>query len=69
LIVNDLLLELILIIIQIALLGSAGIIGPGVLLLTIISTIYNMAVAVDVWRKISKRSNAYKMKIEASAMT
>lgn len=66
---NDLLIELILIIIQIALLGSAGIIGPGVLLLTIIATIYNMAVAVDILRKVSKRSNAYKMKVNTTAMT
>ena len=60
-IVNDLLLELIMICLKIVLFGSVGVILFGTLLLTITATIYNMAVSVDVLRKISKRSNAYKV--------
>lgn len=58
--VNDILLELILIVLQIALLGSVGVIVFGTLLLTITSTIYNMAVSVDILRRMSRRSTAYK---------
>lgn len=66
--VNDFLLELILIVIQIGLLGSVGVIVFGSLLLTLTATIYNMAVSVDVLRKISRRSNAYKVTMSAPAM-
>ena len=66
--VNDFLLELILIVIQIGLLGSVGVIVFGSLLLTLTATIYNMAVSVDVLRKISRRANAYKVTMSAPAM-
>ena len=66
-IVNDLLLELILICLKVALFGSVGVILFGTLLLTLTATIYNMAVSVDVLRKISKRNNAYKVSSTSSA--
>lgn len=60
-ILNDLLLELILICLKVALFGTVGVILFGTLLLTLTATIYNIAVSVDVLRKISNRNNAYRV--------
>lgn len=60
-IVSDLLIEIVFVIVQIGLLGSAGVIAYGTMFLTILATVYNIVMSIDALRKIYRRTNLHQV--------